>query len=211
MGSINMLKVCILSCIMMLMQSSFAQQGKGKNKNYKNEEHKELNGRYDKMNRDHDDDDDHDDYKELNERKDKMNRDHDDHDDHDKYKEKRDKELKKAYKYKDHDEKGNNGRGNAYGKNKGGLTGREFGKQRAEDARKKINDQLFEIQIEEKKLRSLRERLESSRSQKDISRERLQKIQEAERSINEAEARAKRAKEILTDKAEKIKEILEID
>ncbi len=101
---------------------------------------------------------------------------------------------------------GGKGRGNAYGKNKGGLEGRDFGQARAEEARMKHQERKSELdrKVEEGELRSVqaRERIR-------VAREELEK-EKASRRINEEAYQQKKekidnAEKAVTDLEEKIK------
>lgn len=59
--------------------------------------------------------------------------------------------------------KGNNGNGNAYGRNKGNLTGREFGQERARQAKLKRDDRIQiltrTVRVSTERTRTARERI----------------------------------------------------
>src|SRR4030042_4957620 len=94
--------------------------------------------------------------------------------------------------------KDSTGRGHAYGRNKGDLSGREFGQQRAEDA--KLNKEQKEKELDssitegEQKVKEAKEKIEKSKQQleKDKSekkitdteyKEKKEKIEKAEKAV----------------------------
>jgi len=114
--------------------------------------------------------------------------------------------------------KSNNG--NAYGKNKDGLKGREFGQARAAEAREQIKTHEMEIKKSEAKIINGRNRLltivkrfEKSRAANEITEEeyalRKQKIANAEDKLRKAEKSLERNREIVVDQKRKLSSIFD--
>ncbi|MBV6441417.1 MAG: hypothetical protein DYG98_03130 [Haliscomenobacteraceae bacterium CHB4] len=100
-------------------------------------------------------------------------------------------------------------KGHAYGKDKGDLSGREFGQQRAAEARSKHQAKKAEAMTSVEKgdatvisardrIRNAREKLEKDKKAKRINEkqyvERKKKIDDAEQQTNELESKVKKAK-----------------
>ena len=118
------------------------------------------------------------------------------------------KEKKEEHNRNLNEVKENNG--NAYGKNKGDLSGREFGQQRAAEARAKIKKGMDDIEENEERLRGLRDKVDEIKKE-ETDREKLERILKAEEQIKKAEDEAKKAKEILIKKDRELKDILGIE
>jgi chromosome segregation ATPase len=114
--------------------------------------------------------------------------------------------------------KSNNG--NAYGKNKAGLEGREFGQARAAEAREQINTHEVELKEAEVKiingrnrLATIVERFEKSRAANEITEEeyelRKQKITNAENKLRKAEQSLERNREVVVDQKRKLSSIFD--
>ncbi|MFD2892473.1 hypothetical protein ACFS5J_10660 [Flavobacterium chuncheonense] len=104
----------------------------------------------------------------------------------------------------------NEGKGNAYGKDKGNLSGKEFGQRRAEESREKLKGKMKELDDNELRLRDLRKQLDKERKRGDLDNEGLERILRAERKIDEAEYKVRRAKSLLRDTDDELKKILDI-
>jgi hypothetical protein len=111
------------------------------------------------------------------------------------------------HEMKKHD---NEGKGNAYGKDKGHLSGREFGQRRAEESREKLKGRMKGLDDNELRLKDLRKRLDKQRKSRDWDNDGLERILRAERKIDEAEYRVRRAKRLLVDTDDELKRILGI-
>lgn len=114
--------------------------------------------------------------------------------------------------------KSNNG--NAYGQNKEGLVGREFGQARAAEAREQIKNHKMELQESETKIITFRERLEAAskrfekeRAANEISDEayalRKQKIENAKEKLRKAEQTLERNREVVDAQNKKISSLFE--
>lgn len=114
--------------------------------------------------------------------------------------------------------KSNNG--NAYGKNKEGLVGREFGQARAAEARTQIKNHEMELQESETKIMSIRERLEAAskrfekeRAANEITDEeyalRKQKIANAKNKLRKAEQTLERNREVVVEQNKKLSSLFE--
>jgi len=103
------------------------------------------------------------------------------------------------------------GRGNAFGKNKGGLEGRDFGQARAEEARMKNQEKKSELdrKVEDgeqrtvqarERIRVAREELEKEKGAKKINDETYQqkkeKIDNAEKAVIDLEEKIKKGKSV---------------
>jgi len=103
------------------------------------------------------------------------------------------------------------GRGNAYGRNKGGLEGRDFGQVRAEEARMKNQEKKSELdkRVEDgeqktvqarERIRVAREDLEKEKTSKKINDETYQqkkeKIDNAEKAVTDLEEKIKKGKNV---------------
>lgn len=101
------------------------------------------------------------------------------------------------------------GQGNAYGRNKGGLEGRDFGQARAEEARMKNQEKKSELdrRVEDgeqktiqarERIRVAREDLEKEKTSKKITDEAYQqkkeKIDNAEKAVTDLEEKIKKGK-----------------
>ena len=135
--------------------------------------------------------------------KDHSEQDHDDHN-HDKIK----KEKKENF---------NNG--NAYGKNKNGLTGREFGELRSEEAKNKIKKQeknLVENEIfvrdGREKIEKIRDRVKKQKENQEITLEEAiekeKKISNAEEKLKELEDRISKGREDLKKRREEFRKVV---
>jgi chromosome segregation ATPase len=114
--------------------------------------------------------------------------------------------------------KSNNG--NAYGQNKEGLVGREFGQARAAEAREQIKNHKMELQESETKIITFRERLEAAskrfekeRAANEISDEayalRKQKIENAKEKLRKAEQTLNRNRDVVDAQNKKILSLFE--
>lgn len=100
----------------------------------------------------------------------------------------------------------NSGRGNAYGKDKEGLKGREFGQQRASEARSReqlsstVTDHERKINESRLKIREASDRLEAERKAGKVSaeeyRERKERIAKAERGVADLQRKVDQAKRV---------------
>lgn len=100
----------------------------------------------------------------------------------------------------------NNGRGNAYGKDKEGMQGREFGQNRAQQARNReqLNTTVDEHDIKLKesrdKIKDANERLESERTAGKVTAEeyqaRKERIAKAEQGVKELERKVEEGKRL---------------
>lgn len=119
----------------------------------------------------------------------------DDDDSYKKDKEKRTKKNKKSNKVKS-----NNGQGNAFGKNKNGLEGREFGQERARQARLQNQKRYQTLQqtlvVTQNRIPTLRERIDNAKTllQKqrptlsvEVYQTKNRKLEEAERKMTSLE------------------------
>lgn len=106
------------------------------------------------------------------------------------------------------DKPGNKGKGNAYGKDKGDLSGREFGQQRAAEARQNreikqnelqntIRDSKGRVAEAKERVKLAREKLEKDKKARKINdkeyKERIERIEKAEAQIQELEMKIKAA------------------
>ena len=106
------------------------------------------------------------------------------------------------------------GRGNAYGRNKGGLEGRDFGQARAEEARMKNQEKKSELdrRVEDgeqktvqarERIRVAREDLEKEKASKKISdqayQQKKEKIDNAEKAVTDLEEKIKKSKSVPGD------------
>lgn len=97
-------------------------------------------------------------------------------------------------------------KGNAYGKDKGGMSGKEFGQNRAAEARSKNQSQKAEtkrtadegeVRVREarERIKKAKEKLEKDKKEKRVNdkqyEERRKKIEEAEQEANELEGKIK--------------------
>jgi len=111
-------------------------------------------------------------------------------------------------------DKDNEGQGHAYGKNKGGLEGKEFGQSRAEQAKleQKQKEQELGTSVEEgdakvmearEKIAAAKEQAEKEKMAKKISeaayQEKMEKINNAEKAVDDLEMKVKKAKEMQTE------------
>ncbi|MRR19819.1 hypothetical protein EG827_06460 [bacterium] len=113
------------------------------------------------------------------------------------------------------EKEGDKGQGHAYGRNKGGLTGREFGQARAEEAR--MQQQLKEAELDDQlakgeekvaqsreRIRVAREELEKEKTGRRISDKDYQmkkeKIDKAEEAVNEYEQQVRNGRSLKSDK-----------
>jgi len=105
----------------------------------------------------------------------------------------------------------NKGKGNAYGKNKGGLEGRDFGQARAEAARmqqqekkaeldRTVTDNEGKITQAKEKIKVAREDLEKQKASGKVKekeyQERKGKIDNAERAVNDLEQKIQKGKNL---------------
>ncbi len=103
------------------------------------------------------------------------------------------------------------GKGNAYGRNKGGLEGRDFGQARAEEARMKNQEKKSELdkKVEDgeqksaqarERIRVAREKLEKQKASGKVKDDEYQqkkgKIDAAEKAVNDLEEKIKKGKGI---------------
>lgn len=117
----------------------------------------------------------------------------------------RDMEGGKKYKARD------KGKGNAYGRNKGGLEGRDFGQARAEEARMKHQERRSELdrKVEDgeqkmvqarERIRIARENLEKEKASKripeDVYQQRKEKIDNAEKAVTELGEKIQKGKKL---------------
>ncbi len=124
-------------------------------------------------------------------------------------------ESKKPKKEKKIKVKENNGQGNAYGKNKGDLTGREFGQERARQA--KLNKETKQeelskvVDVNSEKTKTAREKvnekleeLEKMKEKGEVSEKeygaKVEKIEEVKKQIFDLEEKMKKAKQIVLEK-----------
>lgn len=124
-------------------------------------------------------------------------------------------ESKKSKKEKKIKVKENNGQGNAYGKNKGNLTGREFGQERARQA--KLNKETKQeelsnvVDVNSEKTKTAREKvnekleeLEKMKEKGEVSEKeygaKVEKIEEVKKQIFDLEEKMKKAKQIVLEK-----------
>ncbi len=118
--------------------------------------------------------------------------------------------MKETYGDNQDQERGK-GRGNAYGRNKGGIEGRDFGQARAEEARMKHQEKKSELdrKVEDGELRTVearerirvaREELEKEKASKKISDEAYQqkkeKIDKAEKAVSDLEEKIRKGKSV---------------
>lgn len=116
----------------------------------------------------------------------------------------------KAYQEKGEKKEGK-GKGNAYGRNKGGLEGRDFGQARAEEARMKNQEKKSELdrRVEDGEQRSVqarerirvaREDLEKEKNSKripdDVYQQKKEKIDNAEKAVIDLEEKIKKGKNV---------------
>lgn len=109
------------------------------------------------------------------------------------------------------DQERGKGRGNAYGRNKGGLEGRDFGQARAEEARMKNQEKKTELdrKVEDgeqrtvqarERIRVAREELEKEKSTKriadDVYQQKKEKIDNAEKAVIDLEEKIRRGKSV---------------
>lgn len=106
---------------------------------------------------------------------------------------KHDKEDKKDKSDKHNHKKDHPGKGNAYGKNKGDLSGREFGQQRAADAKSKVkksckhgDEKVVEL---ENRIEKAKDKVEKEKEDgiitAEIAIEKGEKIKKAEQKLKE--------------------------
>ncbi|MCA1757929.1 MAG: hypothetical protein LC649_10780 [Bacteroidales bacterium] len=117
--------------------------------------------------------------------------------------------MREQRERKERENRGN--QGNAYGKNKGDLQGREFGQERARQAR--MNRENSEKELDElvagseqkavearERIRVKREEIERARRENRISEEEFEenseKLKEAERVLNELEKKVEKGKKL---------------
>lgn len=114
--------------------------------------------------------------------------------------------------------KENQGQGNAYGKNKGDLSGKEFGQNRAEDAKNKdeavtitqnnINQVATTNTDTKEKIKQAREKLEKKFKNKELTKAEYEKkkkaIDDLEIEVNTLETKSKEVKENLDKEKEVI-------
>lgn len=119
---------------------------------------------------------------------------------------------KEAEKTREAEEKeAGKGKGNAYGRNKGGLEGRDFGQARAEEARMKNQEKKSELdkKVEDgeqksaqarERIRVAREKLEKQKASGKVKDDEYQqkkgKIDAAEKAVNDLEEKIKKGKGI---------------
>lgn len=128
--------------------------------------------------------------------------------------EEREEILKKIEAYKAE----KNSHGNAFGKNKEGLEGKEFGENRAIEAKEKINQAYLEveesnarIEIASSRIKAAEEELYKAEKNKTLSEDeiaiRKEKLAKAKKELHETEVALKKQKETVDAKhAEVIKE-----
>ena len=105
--------------------------------------------------------------------------------------------------------KDNEGKGHAYGKNKGNLSGRDFGQQRAAEAKSKVKIKKEEVSLENKRLDDLKKKLEQYKSANTkISPEKATQISKAEAAINKAEEKLSSFKDLVILKEKQLDELL---
>lgn len=103
------------------------------------------------------------------------------------------------------------GKGNAYGRNKGGLEGRDFGQARAEEARMKHQERRSELdrKVEDgeqkmvqarERIRVAREDLEKEKASKripeDVYQQKKEKIDNAEKAVTELEEKIQKGRKL---------------
>lgn len=141
--------------------------------------------------------------------KDEMKEDRDDVKDY--YKEKKEK-VEQRLEDDDVDD------GNAYGKYKGDMSGREFGQARAAEAKNMVNNEMEVIREKELLVDRSRRRIETARSRADEAHknneitdeeleERNEKIRKAEEKLNELDDTIKKGKENMVRQKRRLSEI----
>ncbi len=124
--------------------------------------------------------------------------------------------LKNSKKHLEDEHKDKANKGNAYGKNKGDLSGRDFGKLRSEEAKNKLKEMESNITASETvvikgrdKIKKAEADLEEAKKNKTIDAEEAEKkaeiIKKAHEKLNELDEKIKEEKE----KVKKEKEALE--